>query len=115
MPQVEFFAPFARKVPDPLFKDSYGIERHIWFVPVRSVPLGLSLSPNPRVPNVRKSIYRDIARSLLNQEAEPGTFHLKHIGITLIAEKVAAVRDDQHFRVTFADEQGILDGGHTYE
>ena len=114
--QVTFVAPFARKVPDPNFKESHGIERHIWFVPVRSVPRGLPLDPNPRVPNVSKRIYREIERSLLNEEVEPGTFHLKHKGITLIADRVDPVREvNDHYVVTLAEGQGILDGGHTYQ
>jgi hypothetical protein len=109
-----FHAPYARRLPDPIFKDSLGIDRHILFVPVTEVPEGLPMDANARVPNIRKRVYKDIEASLLNEDGEPGTFHLKHKGITLVASKVEAL-DKETFAVTVKDEeQGILDGGHTY-
>lgn len=109
-----FAAPYARRLPDPVFHKSHGTERHILFVPVRSVPKGLSLDPNARIPNLRRRIYRDIKASLLDQDTTPGTFHLKHKGITLIAESVARSGDGM-FNVTLAKNHGIVDGGHTYQ
>jgi hypothetical protein len=84
-----FAAPYARRLPDPIFHQSHGTERHVLFVPVRSVPKGLSLDPNARIPNLRRRIYRDIEASLFDRDTTPGTFHLKHKGITLIADSVA--------------------------
>lgn len=109
-----FFAPLARRIPDPVFFKSHSMTRHIFFVPVRKVPKGLPLDPNARVPNVNRRVYKEIEGSLLNQEAIPGTFHLKHKGITIVAEKVEQVREGQYV-VTLARNQGVLDGGHTYE
>ena len=109
-----FFAPLARRVPDPVFFKSNSTTRHIFFVPVRKVPKGLPLDPNARVPNINRRVYQQIERSLLNEDVTPGTFHLKHKGITIVAEKVEQKREDQYV-VTLAKGQGILDGGHTYE
>ncbi len=109
-----FAAPYARRLPDPVFHQSNGTERHILFVPVRSVPKGLSLDPNARIPNLRRRIYRDIEESLFNKDTTPGTFHLKHKGITLIADSVARAGEGV-YNVTLAKGHGIVDGGHTYE
>lgn len=109
-----FPAQFARRVPDPVFHQSHGIERHILFVPVRSVPVGIPLDPNARVPNVRRRIYRDIEQSLLDRDTIPGSFHLKHKGITIVAESVAKDGDDV-YAVSLGENHGIVDGGHTYD
>lgn len=108
-----FAAPYARRLPDPIFHQSHGTERHVLFVPVRSVPKGLSLDPNARIPNLRRRIYRDIEASLFDRDTTPGTFHLKHKGITLIADSVARAGEGV-YNVTLAKGHGIVDGGHTY-
>ncbi|MGD1073695.1 MAG: AIPR family protein [Bryobacteraceae bacterium] len=108
-----FAAPYARRVPDPIFHQSHGTERHVLFVPVKSVPKGLPLDPNARVPNLRRRIYRDIQDSLFDQETTPGTFHLKHKGITVIADSVAKDGEGT-YTVTLGRNHGIVDGGHTY-
>jgi hypothetical protein len=110
-----FPAPYARRVPDPIFHDTHNIERHILFVPVRSVPKGLPLDPNASVPNVRWRIYREVERSLLDIDVEPGTFHLKHRGITVVAKSVDKTSEKDSYKVTLSKGHGILDGGHTYE
>jgi hypothetical protein len=110
----EFKAPFARRVPDPVFHQSHGTERHILFVPVRCVPPGISLDPNARVPNLRRRIYKDVQDSLFNEDTTAGTFHLKHKGITVIADTVSKVSDDT-YTVSVGKNHGIVDGGHTYE
>lgn len=111
-----FHAPYARRFPDPVFKKRLGIDRHILFVPVASVPEGLSLDPNARIPNVRRRVYREVERSLLNDPdaGYAGTFHLKHKGITIVANSVEKVGQND-YEVSIAPGQGILDGGHTYE
>lgn len=116
MPKTQsfrFVAPFARRLPDPVFSNDYRMERHVLFVPVRSVPGGLPLDPNARIPNIRRQVYREVERSLLNEEGFPNTFHLKHKGITLVAEDVVKTGDDE-YDVLMSDGHGILDGGHTY-
>jgi len=109
-----FPALYARRVPDPVFHHSPGIERHILFVSVKSVPTGLPLDPNARVPNVGRRIYRDIEKSLLDKDTVPGSFHLKHKGITIIAEAVNKESEDMYL-VSLGENHGIVDGGHTYE
>lgn len=109
-----FAAPYARRVPDPAFHQSHGIERHLLFVSVRSVPVGIPLDPNARVPNVRRRIYRDIEQSLLDRDTVPGSFHLKHKGITIIADSVTKENEDL-YTISLGENHGIVDGGHTYE
>jgi hypothetical protein len=111
--QFTLHAPFARRIPDPVFADSRGTIRHILFVPVREVPPGIGLDPNARTPNINRSVYREIQRHLLEEEGEPGTFHLKNRGIVMIASKLEQKGEDTYV-VTVNDGEGILDGGHTY-
>src|SRR5690349_10733751 len=108
-----FAAPVSRRIPDPVFHKSHGISRYILFVPVRAIPGNIPLDPNARVPNLNKRVYKQIEDSLLNKDCEPNTFHLKHKGITLVAEKVES-KIEGEFTVTIGDGQGVLDGGHTY-
>jgi hypothetical protein len=115
--QFVVVAPIARRAPDPVFSESHGIMRHILFVPVRSIPKGMPLDPNARQPNINRRIYRDIDKSLLNGgESQQNAFHLRHKGVTIVATKVEEVREPKNgYRITFADGEGILDGGHTYD
>jgi hypothetical protein len=106
-------APYARRIPDPVHGDSMGMVRHILFVPVGSVPEGIPLDANARTPNINRSVYREIERHLLEEEGEPGTFHLKNRGIVMIADKVEQKGEDT-YAVVVSKGQGILDGGHTY-
>jgi hypothetical protein len=110
---VTFTVParFVRRVPDPVFPHC---ERHILVCAIGDLPKGLSLDPNPRKPRVDLSIWREIRKHLLNEEGTPNTFHLKNKGITLIAERVNKV-DDERVELVFAQGQGIVDGGHTYD
>lgn len=105
----------ARRIPDPNFKKSHNAERHVLVMPVRSLPMGLPLDPNARRPNIRKRVYQDVLRSLLNEEGEPGTFHLKNKGITVIAESVKQKGDNEYIVVLKKGIHGIVDGGHTYK
>lgn len=113
--QFVFPVRFARRMPDPVFHDSHGINRHIFYVRVCDVPGNpdMPLDPNARIPNINKRVYRDIEAHLLEREGTPGTFHLKHKGITLVADSVEALEEDL-YSVTIEEGQGILDGGHTY-
>jgi hypothetical protein len=108
-----FPARIARRFPDPVFGSTHNINRYVLFVSARDVPKGLPFDPNARIPNINRRVYKDLERSLLNQLGEPGSFHLKHKGITLVADKVE--QRDGRYVVTVAKGQGILDGGHTYE
>ena len=93
-----FKSQFVRRIPDPVFHKSYGIERHIFMVPVRAMPMDLPLDPNARLPgNTRRRVYREIENSLLNSgDNLPGTFHLKHKGITIVADSVKKLNDNEY-------------------
>src|ERR1700674_4008615 len=96
MKAFTFTAPLARRIPDPLFKNAYGLERHLFVVPVRTMPPDVPLDPNARRPNTNRRVYRLVEESLLNKSGEPGTFHLKNKGITIIARRVEARGDDKY-------------------
>ena len=103
----------ARRLPDPNFKKVYNSERHLFVVPVKAMPKGLPLDPNARRPNTLKRVYQKIQASLLGQDCEPGTFHLKNKGITIIADAIE--QDGEEYIVRMLHGQhGIVDGGHTY-
>jgi hypothetical protein len=104
-------ARFVRRVPDPVFSHC---ERHILIVAMKDLPVGLPTDPNPRKPRVDRLIWREIKKHLLNEEGTPNTFHLKNKGITLIAERVNKI-DDENVELVFESGQGIVDGGHTYQ
>lgn len=104
----------ARRLPDPNFKKQYNTEFHVFVVPVRAVPKDLPLDPNARRPNTNKRVYRMVEQSLLGVDAEPGTFHLKNKGITIIAKSVEQ-RGDYYEVEMIAGSHGIVDGGHTHE
>jgi len=116
--KVELYAPIARRMPDPVFAESRGIERHILFVPVRQVPRDIPTDPNPRdEQNLRRQVYRTVEESLLDEGegVEPGTFHLKHKGITIVASQVKKAGEDRYVLYLEEGKHGILDGGHTYK
>ena len=104
-------ARFVRRIPDPVFAHC---ERHVLVVAIQDLPSGLPTDPNPRKPKVDRSIWRDIRKHLLNEDGTANTFHLKNKGITLIADRINKI-DDDNVELVFADGQGIVDGGHTYQ
>lgn len=110
-------ARIARRLPDPVLSKELGITRHILYVPVSAVPEGIPLDPNARTPNLRKRVYRQVEESLLDLgDNVPGTFHLKHKGITMIAHSVdTAGGDKDTYEVAVGDGEGIVDGGHSYQ
>lgn len=113
MKYFDFKARTPRRIPDPTFPNS---ERHILLCSVDSLPEGLPKGANPRTQDdIDRGIYREVKQSLLNQECTPNSFHLKNKGITIIASNVEK-NDDESLRVNFSSEdQGIVDGAHTYE
>src|SRR5262245_53514822 len=109
-----FPARLARRIPDPVFHDRFSMERHFLFVPVAKVPDDLPMDPNPRVPNIRRRVYKEVLESLLSAD---GMFHLKHKGITLVAKSLEKHTEEgeDRYLVRLDEGHGILDGGHTYE
>ncbi|MCY4369407.1 MAG: AIPR family protein [bacterium] len=109
---------WARRMPDP---NAEGVQTHFMLVPVRSLPVGIPLDPNPRDQNINRPVYRMVGRSLRQEgDATPGSFHLKHRGITLIASKVTKVAKGgpgglDLYGLYFPTGYGIVDGGHSYE
>lgn len=101
----------VRRMPDPSIEGAY---RHLFLVRAEDVPQGLPKSPNPRAQRIDRGIYKDVMRSLLNEEGTENTFHLKNKGITLLADQVREI-DSSTFEVHFGQDQGIVDGAHTYE
>ena len=80
---------WARRMPDPTIN---GVYTHFMLVPANSLPAEIPLDPNPREQNVNRPVYRTVQRSLRqDDEGVPGTFHLKHRGITLIASHVKKI------------------------
>lgn len=111
---VSFRPKFTRRIPDPSFEHEHGMECVFMYVAAADVPRYLPNTPNARSPKINRQIHRDIEASLLSVgENVPGTFHLKHNGITLVAQSVR--KSGENFIVEFGDEHGILDGGHSYE
>ena len=112
-----FKTSIARRIPDPVFKKQFGTERHLFVVKVKDMPLEISTDPNARKSNINKQVYRDVEKSLLNQQehSEPNSFHLKNKGITIIADSVEQFGDHE-YKVILDNSQnhGIVDGGHTY-
>lgn len=104
----------ARRIPDPNFKQTHDAERHLFVMPVRELPPELPLDPNARRPNIRKRVYQDVKQSLLNKEGEPGTFHLKNKGITIVAQSISQTGDHDYTVTMKRGVHGIVDGGHTY-
>ena len=113
MSTFTFKALTARRIPDPVFP---GSTRHIFLCAAPDMPEGLPKGANPREQNIDRGIYRDVMRSLLNEDCTPNTFHLKNKGITILAEEVIKSDDEEALKVRFASsEQGIVDGAHTYD
>jgi len=110
---VVLTAEFSRRIPDPVFRDRR-MQRHIFFCRASALPPNLPKDPNPRGQNVDRGIYREVAKSLMNESGTPGTFHLKNKGITIIADDVDELGDGK-YELRFMQGQGIVDGAHTYE
>ena len=109
---------WARRMPDPNIN---GVHTHFMLVPANSLPAGIPLDPNPREQNVNRPVYRTVQRSLRqDDEGVPGTFHLKHRGITLIASQVKKIGKGgpgglDLYELFFPSGYGIVDGGHSYK
>lgn len=117
---VQIAAKWSRRMQDPNFP---GAETHFMLVPASELPDGLPLNANPREPQINRPVYRTVSRSLRqDDDSIPGSFHLKHRGLTLVASAVKKSRELHPagldvFELHFADDgmYGIVDGGHSYE
>ena len=113
MPKITLRPRFARRLPDPFANTSHGTERHIFYVRVTDLPVGISLDPSPRVPNTRWDVYKEVQASLLDQDCSPGIFHLKNQGITIVARDVEKIEENE-YQIDLDDDDGVIDGAHTY-
>jgi len=109
---------YSRRYPDPLNKTEegtpYNIEHHIFVIRAIDVPSGMPLTPNPREQRIDKGIYKEISESL--KSADDLSFHLKNKGITMLAHQVEYSSTDKKIStVSFGENDGIADGGHTYK
>jgi len=114
----DFVSNWARRLPDPNFQNVHKTETHIFLMKCVDVPSGISDGPNARKPNLQKRTYQSVKSSLLSEDdTEPGTFHLKNKGITIIADKVTKVDGQNPKYIIEMDSgtHGIVDGGHTYK
>lgn len=117
---VPVVAKWARRMQDPNFE---GAETHYMLVPASQLPAGIPLDANPREPNVNRPVYRAVSKSLCQQDdSVEGSFHLKHRGITVVADSVTKSRESRDdgldvFELHFPHDEvyGIVDGGHSYE
>jgi len=96
------------------------IKSHYLFIPLKSLPLTIPTTPNPRQPNLLAKPCKQMMKTL---EEEPERFTDYNRGLLLIADKVHFVHengDAKKIIVDFGvDEEGIpkgglVDGGHTY-
>jgi hypothetical protein len=117
---VDLTVQLARRLPPPKDAppDVEHIHTYIFRVRARDIPAGIPDDANPRQPNLNRHIYRKVQRSLRGEEGE-GTFHLKHGGIVLIADKVQPIDENAgRYRLWFSDKpevkQGIVNGNHSY-
>lgn len=108
---------FIRRFPDPINRNlngnNYDIEHVIAICNAKDVPNNIPKEPNPRDQKTDRTIYKRVKESLLAED-DP-TFLLKNKGITIIARKVIISDDKKEIDLIFSDQDGIVDGGHTYE
>lgn len=109
-------AQIARRFPSP--KDSTPefapVETYVLRVKAAEMPDGIPDDANPREPNLNRQVYRKVRASLMGQEGT-GSFHLKHGGIVVIADRVEKL-EDESYRLWFdrTAKQGVANGNHSY-
>jgi hypothetical protein len=115
--KVVIHASYARRIPAPTDapSDLAQVETHIFRVRAVDLPAGIPDDANPREPNLNRQVYRRVRDSLLGSQGT-GSFHLKHGGIVLVADKVEKLSNDD-YRLSFDPEvkQGIANGNHSYQ
>lgn len=108
---------YSRRFPDPLNSqqndEPYNIEHNIILCRAIDVPSGISKKPNPREQRIDWGIYKDIQASL--EDGGDPSFHLKNKGITILAHKVDYSEDKRVTTINLSENDGIVDGAHTYE
>jgi hypothetical protein len=51
---------------------------------------------NPREQNTNRRVYKDVAKSLRNEDGAPNTFLVKNLGIYACAKAIEKVSDDEY-------------------
>src|SRR6266480_3167830 len=98
----------ARRIKHPVFPS---IEKHFFTVRAKDMPSGIRADANAREPTgTNRQVYRDVRDSLLGLTSTPGTFDLMNKGITILAEDVRRV-DEENYDIVVDEGQGIVDGG----
>jgi hypothetical protein len=97
-------------MPDPKRRD---IEHHFLWVAAADMPAGLPLGANARIPNINRGIYEEVQESLADDSEDGGFFHLKNLGIIVVADSVRKIADGVFDVVIDPARGGILNGGHT--
>jgi hypothetical protein len=95
----------ARRINDPNFPAAV---EHIFTVNVLDLP-PFPLGANPREQNTNKMIYREVERSLRNEEGSPNSFLGKNLGIYASAGAVEKLSENE-YRIAFGEGESILDG-----
>jgi AIPR protein len=105
----------ARRIHDPNFPEA---SEHLFTVDVLELP-ELPMQANPREQNTNRQVYKDVAKSLRNEDGAPNAFLGKNLGVYACAAQVEKIADDT-FKLVFGDGDsvldgldGILNGGHT--
>lgn len=108
---------YSRRFPDPMNENINGdllnIEHHILLIRAIDTPSGISKAPNPREQRIDKGIYNKVRESL--ESTDDLSFHLKNKGITILAHHVEYSPDKKIATIYVGENDGIADGGHTYE
>lgn len=109
-------APLVRRFPAPKGapSDFASVDTYLMRVRASELPSGIPDDANPREPNLNRRVYRRVRSSLMGEQGT-GSFHLKHGGIVIIADRVEKVGED-HYRLWFDRDlkQGIANGNHSY-
>jgi hypothetical protein len=101
----------ARRVKHPTYPE---IEKHTFLIRAKDMPDGIRTDANARdATGMNRRVYREVNDNLLDKSTFPGIFDLMNKGITVLADKVRRI-DDQNYEIEIGDRQGIVDGGHTY-
>jgi hypothetical protein len=74
MPKVKIETRLARRFPDPFSNSAHATERHIFFVPVKSLPAAIALDPAPRAPKTRWDVYKEVLTACSTKTARRAPF-----------------------------------------
>src|SRR4051794_30295153 len=97
----------ARRVKHPTYPQ---IEKHTFTVRAMDLPSGIRTDANARDPSgLNRRVYREVEESLFNRDTVfPGIFDLMNKGITILANKVKRI-DDENYEIEVLEGQGIVD------